>query len=398
VLHNSKTFSSRTGDGCYDVAVVGAGPAGCLTVAAAARAGLSVLLLEKKRLPRDKICGGLISSRALALLPPGVLPQSAGSPVTAVRVFSPRGRSHLYRSSEMLGMVVRRAHFDFLLSCYASACGAVLVQESPLVELEIRQPGPAPRQSLYRLQCGGPAPATYHARCVVGADGARSRCARLFGLRRQELLRPAGWGHTRTVESPPAGEVEAETVHFFTLPHLGGLGWAFPGEGYVNRGVGAPLKPSRLKREYRRLFPETTATAGAAAWPLPFTGPLLKPARGNLLLVGDAAGLVDPFSGEGVYNALKSALLAGCALKTAFAEKQAAGPLYQRLFRAHFGRGFFPALAGAALLHARCLLNPAGMPRSIAAIMLNRHWFKRDLGPAILKEHLYREEGVKTWS
>ncbi len=396
---NSKTFSCGPGDGCYDVAVVGAGPAGCLTAAIAARAGLSVLLLEKRRLPRDKICGGLISSRALALLPPGVLPpQGAGSPVTAVRVHGRRGRSYLYRSSELLGMVVRRGHFDFLLSSYASACGAVLVQESPLVHLEMQHQGPAPWQSLYRLHCGGPAPATYHARCVVGADGARSRCARLFGLRRQELLRPAGWGYTKTVEPPPDGAAEAETVHFFTLPHLGGLGWSFPGEGFVNRGVGAPFKPSLLKREYRRLFPETTAAAGAAAWPLPFTGPLLKPARGNLLLVGDAAGLVDPFSGEGVYNALKSALLAGCALKNAFSEKRAAGPLYHRLFRAHFGRGFIPAMAGAALLHARCLLNPAGMPRSIAAIMLNRHWFKRDLGPAILKDHLYCEEGVKTWS
>lgn len=373
----------------YDVAVVGAGPAGSLAAAAAARAGLSVLLLEKRKLPREKVCGGLISSRALSLLPPGLLEQVTGSAITAVRVHS-GGKSHLYRSGETLGLVVRRAEFDLLLAQYARACGTVLVEDSPLTRLAVENPGPASRESRYQLTSGGAAPAAYRARCVVGADGARGVSAVLSGLRRQSLLKPAGWGYETMIPAPPAW-AEPGTAQFYILPFQGGMGWSFPGDGWVNRGVGAPAGPARLKGHYRRLFPETLKTARPASWPLPFTGPLKSPVRGNLLLVGDAAGVVDPFSGEGVHNAFQSALLAVSALKAAFAENRAAGPLYSRLFRDHFGGGFLPAMTGAALLHAGCVLKPGGLPRAIAAIMRNRYWFNRDL-PERLKE---QESGVR---
>jgi menaquinone-9 beta-reductase len=384
-----------TGGRIYDVAVVGAGPAGCLTAAAAARAGLSVLLLEKHKLPRDKVCGGLISARALALLPPGLeIPAGTGSAVTAIRVHS-RGKSYDYQAGQMLGTVVRRAEFDQLLAGYARSCGAVLAEESPLLQLSLQQPGSSPLESLYRLECGGANPAAYTARCVVGADGARGSCAVLSGLRRGALLRPAGWGYKTVLPQTLTGE-EAQIAQFYTLPLKGGLGWSFPGPGWINRGVGAPLKPSRLRRAYRRLFPNTAETVRAAAWPLPFTGPLRKPARGNLLLVGDAAGVVDPFSGEGIYNAFKSALLAVSAVKTAFTENCAAGPIYSRLFYSHFRSAWIPALTGAALLHAGCLLSPQSIPRAIAAIMLNRCWFNRDLSETMVREA--HQQGVERWS
>lgn len=370
---------------CYDLAVVGAGPAGCLTAAAAAQSGLAVLLLEKHRLPRDKVCGGLISARALALLPPGlVIPVKTGSAITAIEVHS-RGKSYRYDAGETLGIVVRRSEFDRLLAEYARNCGAVLMEESPLVKLKQPGPGASPRESLYDLECGGANSSSYTARCVVGADGACGSLAVLSGLRRGKLLRPAGCGY-KTVIPQTLSADEAHTAHFYTLPLIGGLGWSFPGPGWVNRGVGAPLKPSKLKREYRRLFPEEPCAVRAAAWPLPFIGPLKSPARGNLLLVGDAAGVVDPFSGEGVYHAFKSALLAAAAVKTAFIENRTAGPLYSHHFRRHFGLRFLPALTGAALLHARCLIYPGGIPPAIAAIMLNRYWYNRDLSEILLKK------------
>ncbi|MEW5785445.1 MAG: geranylgeranyl reductase family protein [Bacillota bacterium] len=370
-------------DHLYDLAVVGAGPAGSLTAALAAAAGLSVVLLEKCKLPRQKTCGGLISARALALLPAEMpLPEEVDF-IRAVRVHS-RGRTFTYRetASAALGAVVRRAQFDLQMARYAAACGAELIEEAPLTGLQHAAQaanGAVRAAPPYRLTLGGSGrERELLAHCVVGADGAQGRCAGLAGLRGKNRPGPAGWALAAVTQVEAPGP-ESDTACFYPLPLRGGLGWRFPGRGWVNCGAGGLVKPARLKQELHRLFPDLSRSQPAAAWPLPFTGPLRTAARDNLLLVGDAAGLVDPFSGEGIYNALQSARLAAAALRIAHRENKPAGPIYSRLFREHFRGGFFSSLTGAVLLHALSAAAPAALPPRIAAIMRNTHWYKRDL-------------------
>lgn len=357
----------------YDVAVVGAGPAGSLCAAIAAKAGLKVILLEKEKLPREKPCGGLLSPRACSLLPQGfTMPPDLAAPVQRVRVHS-RCKKYEAGVEKAPGMVVRRSQFDRLLAGYANLCGAVIREAHSLVKLEYRK-------GIYNLECGGAGKnLAVSARHVVGADGAWSSCARLSGLRRSALAGPAAWGCTVTVPQAEAAGKDM-TAEFFPLPLRSGLGWSFQGRGWLNRGTGGLAGPSRLKRELSRLFSPLPAGARIYTWPLPFTGPLRRAWRENLLLVGDAAGLVEPFSGEGIYHALKSARLAAEAvLAAAGKEEVTAGSVYARLYRHHFTACYHRSIFGALGLLIRSAIVPGTLPRSIAAIMHNRGWFNREL-------------------
>jgi flavin-dependent dehydrogenase len=100
-----------------------------------------------------------------------------------------------------------------------------------------------------------------------------------------------------------------------------------------------------------------------------------KVAKGNLLLIGDAAGLVEPFSGEGLYNCFKSARLAVQAIREAETVGFNAAVAYNRLFRTHFRPYFLPTLAGIVMLHAQSLLYPTAVPPQIARLIENQLWF-----------------------
>ncbi len=364
------------GDKTYDLAVIGAGPAGSLAAALAAKAGFSTVILEKKSLPRIKICGGFVSARCLSLLPEDlILPPEIVKPVHTITVV--RGnRSYSCTSEKRLGLLVRRDRFDHLMANHACKMGAVLLQKSALKELGKANDGETGPFS-YLLKANNPVASSLRARYVIGADGARSSCKILSGLGANNNYR-TGWGLTKFVETEYGSE-KPGTLTFYPLPFLGGMGWSFNGPGWINRGVGGLANRRLLLKAYRRLFPEDIEKQNPLTWPLPFLGPLQKTACGNLLFIGDAAGLIEPFSGEGLYNSLKSSMMAVQALAKAEEMHSSAGPIYQDFFTTHFQKGFLPSLAGATLLHARSITSPSALPSLIALLMENRLWFNRCL-------------------
>jgi menaquinone-9 beta-reductase len=372
---DSGLYKKSAGDKIYDLAVVGAGPAGSLAAALAAKAGFSTVILEQKYFPRHKICGGFISERSLSLLPEDlILPPEISNPVNRLTVT--RGnKSSVYTSEKMLGLIIKRERFDNYLAGYACNKGAVLFEGTALVGLEkedIEKTG----QFYYLLQIKNPLKSTLRARYVIGADGAYSRCGSLSGLRKKINYR-TGWGLAKFVEIESRPE-KPGTLNFFPLPFLGGMGWSFNGPGWVNQGVGGLANRSLLLKAYHWLFPEDKEYASLPVWPLPFLGPLAKAASGNLLLVGDAAGLIEPFSGEGLCNTFKSAILSVQALIRAESENKTAASIYQGSFNKIFRKNFPADLAGAALLHVRSVISPSSLPQLMAALMENKLWFNRD--------------------
>lgn len=360
----------------YDLAVIGGGPAGTLAAALAAETGLSTIVLEKKRYPRNKICGGFISARSISLLPKDLrlssLPSESIYQVSIIKKRQP----YIYNSKTRLGMVIEREQLDHLMAKYARGKGAVIMEGQTLQTIK-RTEDKKENFRPYILETGNSAGQKYKARYVIAADGAMGETALRAGLRSNKKG-PAGWGMSKIVKAR-SKVAETGAVKFYPLPFLGGMGWSFSGPDWTNHGVGGLFGRKLLLKAYHRIFPGDPDSANPHAWPLPFLGPLQKAAAGNLLLTGDAAGLIDPFSGEGLYNSFKSSILAVRAITAAEKGNREAGELYSKIFKQHFRNGFTASLVGAFFMHGLSITNPSALPHVMAALMVNRLWFNRDI-------------------
>ena len=372
-----RTSTATPKDMIFDLAVIGCGPSGALAASLAAEAGLSTIVLESKKHPRPKICGGFLSARSIALLPEDLklssLPSEAVYQISVLKKRKPYTKN----SKTRLGLVIERENFDQLMAEYACSKGALLREEGPLREVNKVAAGEYAPGGYYLLKTGKAADKALKARYLIGADGAMGNTARLANLRKT-WKGPNGWGLSRVVKVK-SNVAETGILKFYPLPFLGGMGWSFSGPNWTNHGVGGLASRSLLIKAYHKIFHDDPNSVNPLFWPLPFLGPLQKTAAGNLLLIGDAAGLVEPFSGEGLYNSFKSAILAVQAIKSAEKDDCEASQPYNHLFRKHFRKIFAATLCGAVLLYAHSIINPSSLPQSIASLMNNKLWFNRNL-------------------
>jgi geranylgeranyl reductase family protein len=346
--------------GRWDAVVVGAGPGGSVAALVLARAGARVALVDKAAFPRDKACGDLVGPRGVRVLEElGVSVPDAGHGADLLVVGPSGHRSRLPafpgRSYAGHGIVMPRLAFDDALRSAAIAAGAQPVRA---------------RISAVEQDPGGPVRALiagdgsrFAADVIIGADGALSPLARLAGMLDSAA---ALWGFAirayvpAEVPLPLLVLLDAERRRIFP-----GYGWLFPGaDGEANVGIGVGLghqrRQAQLRAELGR-FCAMLRTAGDLAGdarPGPVIGGWLRmggtgtpPAAGNVLLVGDAAGLVNPLQGEGIAPAMVSARLAALAV---LADPAHAGRLYAEAVNEAFSR-YMP---GAAALQTAMLRRP----------------------------------------
>jgi geranylgeranyl reductase family protein len=293
----------------WDVVVVGAGPAGASAARAAAEAGRRVLLLEKAELPRYKTCGGGIIGPSRDALPPGFeLPLR--DRVHAV-TFSLNGRlTRTRRSKRMLFGLVNRPEFDQRLVEAAVKAGAELRTGTAVSRVEQHGPAVPDRRTVAVVLAGGE---TLLARAVVGADGSASRIGAHVGVRLDQV----DLGLEAEIPVPPhvarewAGRV---LIDWGPLP--GSYGWVFPKGDTLTVGVIAARGEGAATKRYLEEF---TARLGLAGYePAISSGHLTRCrtddsplSRGRVLVCGDAAGLLEPWTREGISFALRSGRLAG---------------------------------------------------------------------------------------
>jgi menaquinone-9 beta-reductase len=305
-----------------DLLVVGAGPAGSALATAAARNGMRVMLIDAAAHPRPKACAEYASPRVadqLAWLgiPPAAWRDSAvpldgmrlvvGESVTDIRYADAAGARGAWG--------LDRRSFDARLAEHAATTGADLQQQTRLEELSFR----GSRVVGARVRRHDGRHETIGAGWVAGADGARSATARLLGVERRVRF-PRRLGlvahYSGVAELAASGEMHVGDGYYVGLaPTPGGelnVGIALPlggGGGGAERFTSAiaalPAVAARLSGS-RRLTP----IRGAA----PIGQRVARPAGPGWLLVGDAAGFIDPFTGEGIYRALRSARAAADAL------------------------------------------------------------------------------------
>ncbi len=359
----------------FDLAIVGGGPAGALAAILAAEAGFSVVVLERKSKPRPKLCGGFISKRAIDLLPGNLeIPDDIKSNVYHIEVVK-GNRQYKYNSEQPLGWLIKREVFDSFMLRQAEIKGAVVI--NGVYPVEISQIVNKEKHNRYQLNTGGKKCIHLSARYLIGADGAYGSTAKLAGLykRRTSLF---GSSLSGVCTGLPT-EAKAGTLLFCPHPFTGGMSWTFYADGWINYGVGGLAGRNRLKKILEQIHPGKNVIPSPRFWPLPFLGPIRANCCGNFMLIGDAAGLVEPFSGEGLFNSFASARIAVQALITANRENREAEKIFRPLFRNQFRLGFAATLLGAALLQAQSILKPSTLPAQMALLMQNRLWFCRKL-------------------
>jgi geranylgeranyl reductase family protein len=295
----------------HDVAVVGAGPAGASAARVLAEAGARVVLLEKRELPRYKTCGGGVVGRALRGLPAVVRAAVEAAVVertchTADLDLGHDGLRFRARRERPLISMVMRDRFDAALVAAAGRAGAEVRERCAVRAVD------AGRDHA-RLETTDGA---LTARFVVAADGATSETARLCGWSPPRLCAPALEAEVRVPDADFARLSAAARFDFG--PVRAGYGWVFPkrehlsigvcsmrGGVNLNAGLARYLSMLGLERPERVEKHGFFVTLGARADGV---------ARGRVLLAGDAAGLADPVTGEGISTAIESGTLAARAI------------------------------------------------------------------------------------
>lgn len=289
----------------YDVVVIGAGPAGSLAAHRLAGAGASVLLIDAARFPRDKPCGGGLTARAVRELPfspAPVVEQEVDRLVVRLNDTLRLERA----SAAPLALMTQRLRLDAFLVERAVAAGAQLLEG---VRARAVDSGEG------RVELAGRRPV--RGAVVIGADGANGVCAGAVGHRREFGVAIEG----RLPYERAAEALDRRAVLIELGDIAGGYGWLFPKADHLNVGVGgAPQEGPRLRTHLARLCAahgvRPDQLDGVRGYRLPIRVRGSTPARDRVLLVGDAAGLIDPFSGDGMYEAFVSGrLAAGAALR-----------------------------------------------------------------------------------
>ena len=340
-----------------DVAVVGAGPAGATAALVLAQAGVEVALLDRAPLPRDKTCGGGVVARALESLPSGV-----GIPVERRlgRVesrFTDAGVVVTVERETPLVHMSMRAPLDLALAEAARAAGAGL--HAPCA---VERVGVTPDH--VQLETGRGA---LRARFLIAADGATGPTARA-----------AGW--TEPLDSVPALEAEVEVpprvlarfvdrARFDLGTPAGGYGWIFPKADHLSVGVGVFTRGAarrRLRDELARYLHAVglgeASVRRVRGAPIPVR-PRRDAARGRVLLAGDAAGLADPLTGEGISLAILSGRLAAESLLAAGLDPGNAARTYAASLRRSILRDLSIARGLAWVLYRRPALARRLVPR-----------------------------------
>ena len=284
-----------------EFAVIGAGPAGSSAARLLAQRGASVLLFEKQRMPRRKLCGGALSAQGMRWLGISIPNSLIDRPVFGLQVHY-RGRTMQARMPQRVGVLVERASFDHYLVQKAEDAGARMAWEE-VVALETR-----PTDVLLVTRSR-----QYAVRCAIVCEGANRRLGRLVSAARPEHCCFCLEAHVPVADTDPCSHLDGLLdIHFGEAPC--GYAWVFHHGTYYSVGI-AGLHPAfREPLEIFQSFVRRQGLSLEAVRPrghfVPWGGVRRPLCADRVILAGDAAGVADPFTCEGIAYAVRGGQLA----------------------------------------------------------------------------------------
>lgn len=305
--------------------VVGAGPAGSIAAYECAKHGLTTLCLEKSPIPREKPCGGAVMYRGLRILG-GRLPRSlVEQKIYGLRFSLPNGTTSEFISEKMIGITVFRDRFDEHLTKRAINAGSDLMENTPVIHASTSD-----ESAKVRLKDGR----EFRSKFIIGADGVNSIVSRSLGLRPQRKdLTKVGLGmesdfYVGTEGVNHAMDGNPSVLEIIPAEDRISYGWVFPKREHLAIGVaGSGVHMRALRPTFDRFYKSIEKKIG-----IPLT---LEKRRtcflggdglgsvnvvDRAILVGDAAGFVDPMMGEGIAYAMQSSIFAADVIIKAIEE------------------------------------------------------------------------------
>ena len=329
-----------TGENHFDVIIVGGGPAGCTTALKLAHTGLKIALLDKTTLPKDKVCGDALSGTVMGVLKrlpdnafgefmhlPGILPS------WGIRFVAPNHQKldipFIHDRDELTpisGVTCKRSDFDsFLIRQLQKHSNITLFPES-----HVKEVGLSPSQEMVVVSCDHE---NFTSKVIVGADGANSIVGRKLAGNKPDIRKICLGvrGYYQSVKDlHPDNFIELHFIRDLLPNYL----WIFPMQGGI-ANVGLGLMPHQVKKngisphmklediilshpKLKARFSNAILLGKLETHGLPM-GPDKKRISGaRFLLTGDAASLIDPFTGEGIGNAMMSGEIAANFIQSAF--------------------------------------------------------------------------------
>lgn len=287
----------------YDAIVVGLGPGGSTAATVLAEAGLSVLALDQAHFPRYKPCGGCLSAKIDRILEPD-FHALVERVIHGVSFKLGNGNALHVRSEDPVAYMVMRDRFDHFLVENLKKTGAVVKEGVRVTAVSENEDE----------VCVRTAQSTYRGRFLVGADGVTGLVRRELHFGKLPLKAVLMEGEVGTAEMTVHGLEDEALIEFGSIAY--GYGWIFPKTDHLSIGVGG-IGPTakKVKNTYKTFFDRYDIFGeGDEKRPYGYSLPIWVKKQPLMtrrtLLIGDAAGLVDPFIGEGIYYAIRSGQIA----------------------------------------------------------------------------------------
>jgi len=296
-----------------DVIISGAGPSGAMAAYHLQKSGISTLILEKASFPRYKVCGAGLTHKILSIIPFDITPV-IHSTIHSFRFSS--GLSDVYTRTNELPLMycTMRDELDAFLLKKALDAGAKVLTSEKLTGIIQDDKG-----VLAKTIKG-----EYRSLFLIGADGASSLVSRTFGLNKDIELGIAWEAEVKSTTGMLQNYADTVFLDWGTFP--GGYAWIFPKKDHFSIGIGGPAHMAKRMPEYYRNFVNSTGipvfeTISNRSHPLPVRTRKAVFHSGRVLVAGDAAGLTDSLTGEGIFWAVKSGITAAEVINKRMEEK-----------------------------------------------------------------------------
>ena len=330
-----------------EVVVVGGGPAGSTAARELASRGRDVLLLDRARFPRDKPCGGGVTIRCAQLLPFDISPVVEHVVTGAEVRLGHLGKRVRRDYAGVLTYMTQRRHLDAFLVEHAQQAGAEFRDGAQVTRVL------KPADGTFEIEAGGQRIVT---RALVGADGANGVVANSLGFEAPPESAVALEGNIPCPDGPPPWVRGRVILQLGVMP--GGYAWIFPKGDHINIGVGGwkaiagpRLRPA-LERVCRDYGLDSRAIVNLRGHHLPIGRPGATLTTGGAALVGDAAALLDPLSGEGIYAAIASGTAVAPAIDDYLAGRESSLARYERAMAREVVRDAAASRALMDIFHA----------------------------------------------